>query len=159
MHRGPRSIIFNTLLLWHSCMDSWKSDPKNEMALRKALVSIFYAQFFENHNTWNTPLVSYLTENPKMLRLRNSFICIKAWSGKTTSMSKHETTPLSISIMYFILFSLVFNCHSSVKPDILCFCFECNAVHCIWNSCIGCSTAGWWETCCGISANERRPRH
>ena len=46
-----------------------KCDPKKmALALRKALVSIFSAQFFENQNTWNTPLVSYLTENPKMHR-------------------------------------------------------------------------------------------
>ena len=40
------------------------------MALRKALVSIFSAQFFENQNTWNTTLVSLLTENPKMYQLQ-----------------------------------------------------------------------------------------
>ena len=50
-------------------LDSCKMWPqKMKMALRKALVSIFSAQFFENQNTWNTPLVSYLTENPKMHR-------------------------------------------------------------------------------------------
>ena len=30
-----------------------------EMALKKVLVSISSAQFFENQNAWNTTLVSY----------------------------------------------------------------------------------------------------
>ena len=59
------------------------------LALRKALVSIFSAQFFENQNTWNTPLVSYLTENPKMLQLHAS--C--GWNFDDLARKRHETTP------------------------------------------------------------------
>ena len=47
------SIIVDTTLDSH---EMWPQ--KMKMALRKALVSIFSAQFFENKNTWNTTLVS-----------------------------------------------------------------------------------------------------
>ena len=40
--------------------------PKTKIALRKALISIFFAPFFENKNIWATPLVSQLTENCKL---------------------------------------------------------------------------------------------
>ena len=60
-----------------------KSDPpKNENGFRKAFVSIVSAQFFQNQNIWDATLVSYLTENPKILQLHKSFTCIQAWSGK-----------------------------------------------------------------------------
>ena len=98
---GPKSDQCHkgvTILGWPCSLlapNSHKIWPKKmKIALRKVLISIFSLRFFENQNTWNTTLVSYLTENPKMLQLRKSFICIQAWSGKTASMSKHETTPL-----------------------------------------------------------------
>ena len=63
------SLLYNTVLVLVLVSDSRKMLPrKMALVLRKALVSIFSAQFFENQNAWNTTLVYLLTENPKMHR-------------------------------------------------------------------------------------------
>ena len=59
-----------------------------KMTHRNALVSIFFAQFFENQNICTIPLVSELTKNCKLHRADPNFRFQEGADGKSLNLGK-----------------------------------------------------------------------